>query len=111
MEVATQQMIAASSSTEVPDIPTEIGGFYNCNRNSCKSNYDKGWDWDWDWRDKEINGVHYRYLGCFEFKSNGGSVKCQDFHGTIICEGTQWDLYKSDNGKYIVEECPDGPHH
>lgn len=105
MEVATQQMIAASKPA--PDIPTTTGGFYECSRRSCKSNNSI---WGWDWRDQEINGKMYYYLGCFEYKPNGSTKKCENFHGTEICEGTQWDLYKSDDGSYIVELCPDGVH-
>ena len=125
MEVATQQMIAASNST--PDIPTAVGGFYNCSLAECKPSYDNPLIYDAnktdDSRDRDINRKtlhwwqfngpidkyvkHWQYVGCYEYKSNGSGVLCETFYGTEICEGTRWDLLINSNGEFLVVECTD----
>lgn len=122
--INTHKLIASSQPLETPDIPTQIGGFYECSKSGCRPNsyvYNENIN-DWrnitryeqtgtnKWGIPIYENVRYQYIGCYEFKSNGGDIKCQDFHGTRVCEGTQWDLYINSNDKYYVDECPSKVH-
>ena len=105
--INTHKLIASSQPIETPDIPTVVGGFYECNRSGCRPD-----DYVWnnnnnDSRNKNINGTKYQYIGCYEFKSNGGDVKCEFFYTQEICEGKRYDLYISQAGNYYVEVCED----
>ena len=118
--INTNKFIASSQPLETPDIPTIVGGFYECSNRGCRPNSYTYSDWNTDSRNIRLNdnkeevdwpnGTKYQYIGCYEYKSNGGSVTCEDFHGTNICEGSQWDLFINKNGNYYVRPCPDGVH-
>lgn len=118
--VATTLLIAASKNV----IETPTGGFYECSNSGCRPNsytYNENVS---DSRNITLDGeqtgtflgfpiyekIRYQYIGCYEYKSNGSGITCEDFHGTNICEGTQWDLFINADGKYYVRSCPDGVH-
>lgn len=120
--VITNTLIAASKELGVE---TPEGGFYYCTKPGCKTDNPLTWnDTASDSRDitetvwKEgMFGIPYpdevkkwQYIGCYEYKSNGSDVTCENFYGTQICEGTQWDLFINANGEYYVRACPDGVH-
>ncbi|MBQ8521857.1 MAG: hypothetical protein IJ456_10930 [Bacteroides sp.] len=127
----TQPIMSASRQA---DITTPKGGFYECSNSGCRPN-----SYVWadvsdsrnitetvtgtrtetlpDWLGGGTIEVPYsetiklwQYIGCYEYKSNGSGVTCEDFHGTTICEGTQWDLFINADGDYYVRSCPDGVH-
>ena len=120
--VITNTLIAASKELGVE---TPEGGFYYCTKSGCKTDNPLTWDTTaYDSRDTGddtdiISGYilgwpiykkEWQYIGCYEYKSNGSDVTCEYFHGTQICEGTQWDLFINANGEYYVRACPDGVH-
>lgn len=103
-------------------VTTPMGGFYYCSKSGCKTDNPLTWNsrksdsrdldenknrkgWN-DWNFKK----YWQYIGCYEYKSNGSGIDCESFHGTTICEGTQWDLFINANGDYYVRSCPDGVH-
>ena len=116
--ITTHKFIASSQVIETPDIETVVGGFYECSNSGCRPN-NYTWANNNDRRNVRLDanknetykgGTKYQYIGCYEFKSNGGNIKCETFHGTYICEGSQWDLFINANGDYFVRRCPDGVH-
>ena len=109
-------------------VTTPMGGFYYCNKAGCKTDNPLNWNetesdsrditesqWVEDSRIPIWGGYYktvkvWQYIGCYEYKSNGSGVDCEIFHGTSICEGTQWDLFINANNEYYVRPCPDGVH-
>ena len=108
--ISTHKLIASSQPIETPDIPTNVGGFYECNNKGCRPN-DYQWANNNDSRNKYINGTKYQYIGCYEYKSNGSNVECEFFHTQDICEGKRYDLFISSTGGYHVEVCKDDKKH
>lgn len=119
--VISNALIAASKELGVE---TPQGGFYYCSKAGCRTenpltwneNKEEGRDLDKNYipkRDYLISSFfkkEWQYIGCYEYKSNGSGVDCEVFHGTTICEGTQWDLFINANSEYYVRSCPDGVH-
>lgn len=121
--VITNSLIAASKELGVE---TPEGGFYYCSKPGCAADYGTTWNSDsFDCRDRDENknlvcffgrptGKQkvWQYIGCYEYKSNGSGVTSEYFHGTLIKEGTQWDLYinSATPPEYYLVRCPDGVH-
>ena len=117
--IVSSNLIAASKELGVT---TPMGGFYYCSKSGCKTDNPLGWSkYESDSRDLDKNKESigrfgswrdkvWQYIGCYEYKSNGSGQNCEVFHGTSICEGTQWDLFINANNEYYVRPCPDGVH-
>lgn len=114
--IVSSNLIAASKEIGVT---TPMGGFYYCSKPGCKTKNPLKWsDTASDYRDKRGNyslsdwdgEKIWQYIGCYEYKSNGSGIEGEDFYGTYIKEGTQWDLYINAKGEYLVESCPNGVH-
>ena len=94
-------------------VDTQEGGFYECGRTVCQPK-----DYTWTDNDDSRNiyrwvnyrRVKYQYIGCYEYKSNGSGVTQEYFHGYLISEGMQYDLYVDASNNYYVDECADGKH-
>ena len=119
--IVSSNLIAASKEIGVT---TPMGGFYYCSKSGCAAKHGLEWNENsFDCRDLDKNknalcflgfptGMKkvWQYIGCYEYKSNGSGQNCEDFHGTSICEGTQWDLFINSSNKYYVRRCPDKVH-
>ena len=119
--IVSSNLIAASKEIGVT---TQMGAFYYCSKSGCAAKHGLEWNENsFDCRDLDKNkndlcfwGIPtgkskvWQYIGCYEWKSNGSGQNCEVFHGTSICEGTQWDLFINANNEYYVRSCPDDVH-
>lgn len=119
MEVATQQMIAASSGVNIETPDGVVFSFGYCSNSGCKTSNPLTWDENAsDSRDKReykyVGGSLRRvkvwqYIGCYQLTSTKDN-DCQPFYNVTACEGDQYDLFINAQGEYYAEPCADGKH-
>ena len=122
MEVATQQMIAASSGVNIETPAGVVFSFGYCSKSGCKTSNPLTWDenasdnrdkrefvqvgdniWDYDY----VKVWHY--IGCYQLTSTKDN-DCQPFYNVTACVGEQYDLFINAKGEYYAEPCADGKH-
>ena len=117
MEVATQQMIAASSGINIETPEGVVFSFGYCSNSGCKTNNPLTWDENaYDSRDKReyVDGSWWpvkvwQYIGCYQLTSTKDN-DCQPFYNVTACEGDQYDLFINAKGEYYAEPCASGKH-